>query len=305
MSAIAPRDPRAFVDPRVVLGRHGLRPKRSFGQNFLVARAVVEKIAALCVTDGDCCVVEIGAGLGTLTSALLDRGARVTAIERDREMLPVLEQELASDLARGALTLVEADAATCELVGPFSSALGERVLAGNLPYQITGRLLERAIEVHEALLAQSPGAPRGLDRVVVMVQREVADRLIAKANGDAYGQLTVFVQAAFDVKRAFVVSPGSFHPAPEIESAVVVLTPLARPRARETETFRAVVHAAFGARRKTLRNAVKALIGDPTVADAVAKTGIDLGRRGETLTVEEFADIARAIDSAKTVAEID
>ncbi len=274
----------SFVDPRTVLARHGLRPKKSFGQNFLVAAPVVDRIAALCVQAPGARVVEIGAGLGTLTSALLGRGAHVVAIERDRELLPVLRAELEADLARGVLELVEADAAQVDLPTLLGDE-GERVLAGNLPYQITGRLLEMAIPVRDRI-----------SRAVFMVQKEVADRLIAPAGGDAYGQLTVFVQAAFAVERALIVRAGCFHPAPQVDSAVVVLRPLSTPRAHETDAFRAVVHAAFGARRKTLRNALSSLLRDERARAAVDATGIDLGRRGETLSVEEFAALARAIE---------
>lgn len=267
-----------FVDPRTVLARHGLRPKKSFGQNFLVASGVVEKIAGLCVGDAEKAhVVEIGAGLGTLTTALLDRGAHVVAIERDRDLLPILREELAGR----DVELLEADAAQVDL----PALLGERgVLAGNLPYQITGRLIEMATTVASRIV-----------RAVFMVQKEVADRLASPANGDAYGQLSVFVQASFAVERALIVRAGCFHPAPNVDSAVVVLKPLAKPRAIETEAFRSVVHAAFGARRKTLRNALAGLMQDDAARAAVAATNIDLGRRGETLTVEEFDLLARAI----------
>lgn len=265
----------SFVDPRTVLARHGLRPKRSFGQNFLVAEPVVQRIAALCAPEPGLRVVEIGAGLGTLTQALLDRGAEVTAIERDRDLLPVLREELAPSLAEGRLALLEADAAQVD----YRPLLGiGGVLAGNLPYQITGRLLEIATEL-------------SVRRAVFMVQREVADRLCASPDGDAWGQLSVFVQAAFSVERAFVVSAGCFHPAPQVESAVVVLVPLATRRAAETPAFRAVVHAAFGARRKTLRNAL-ARVAPP---ETFASTGIDLRRRGETLSIEELAALAAVV----------
>lgn len=275
----------SFVDPRTVLARHGLKPKHSFGQNFLVASAIVEKIAALCVPNGQGRVVEIGAGLGTLTSALLRRGAHVVAIERDRELLPILREELEGDLSRGALELLEADAASVDLDRLLGDE-GERVVAGNLPYQITGRLLEMTI----------PVAPK-IARAVFMVQKEVADRLAAAPASDAYGQLSVFVQASFAVERALIVRAGCFHPAPRVDSAVVVLRPLPTPRAVETDAFRAVVHAAFGARRKTLRNALAALTQDPSKRAAVEAVGIDLGRRGETLSVEEFAALAQAITS--------
>ena len=285
-------DERRFVDPRTILARHALRPKRSFGQNFLVAGKIVEKIADLCVSGLDSpWIVEIGAGLGTLTAALLARADHVVAIERDRDMLPILQDELRADLERGALELVEADAAKVDLESLFDRAGSRpRVLAGNLPYQITGKLIERATELSTKV-----------NRVVVMVQREVADRLIAPADGEAYGQLSVFVQAAFDVKRELLVSAGCFHPMPEVESAVVVMVPRATPRAVETGTFRSVVHSAFGARRKTLKNALGALIRADAVRAAVDATGIDLGRRGETLTVEEFDTLARAIERGRAL----
>lgn len=275
-----------FVDPRTVLARHGLKPKHSFGQNFLVAAPIVEKIASLCVPNGSGRVIEIGAGLGTLTSALLARGAHVVAVERDRDMLPILREELADDLSRGALELLEADAASIDLPALLGDE-GERVVAGNLPYQITGRLLEMTI----------PVAPK-IARAVFMVQKEVADRLASPAGGDAYGQLSVFVQASFAVERALIVRAGCFHPAPRVDSAVVLLKPLATPRAIETDSFRAVVHAAFGARRKTLRNALAGLTQAPEKRAAIEAVGIDLRRRGETLSVEEFAALARALDEA-------
>lgn len=267
-----------FVDPRTVLARHGLRPKHSFGQNFLVAEAVVEKIAALCTPEQNLRVIEIGAGLGTLTSALLDRGAHVVAIERDRDLLPVLREELVSDR----LELIEADAARIDLPALLANQRG--VVAGNLPYQITGRLLEMTV----------PVAPL-IARAVFMVQKEVADRLAAQPATEAYGQPSVFVQASFRVERALIVRAGCFHPAPRVDSAVVVLHPLPTPRAVETEAFRNVVHAAFGARRKTLKNAIAGLIYSDAVREKVAATKIDLGRRGETLSVEEFDLLARAL----------
>jgi len=290
---LASPTPSPFVDARTLLSARGLRPKRSFGQNFLVNEGVVRRIAELCTPSGDdgssvASVIEIGAGLGALTSALLDRGGRVVAIERDRDLVPILREELASHLDRGALEIVEADAATIDYRSLFSTLPPPHVLAGNLPYQITGRLLERATELR-----------RDIVRAVFMVQREVADRIVAGPSDEAYGQPSVFVQAAFDVERAIVVRAGSFHPRPDVDSAVIVLTPRALPRAEETQAFRDVVHAAFGSRRKTLKNALAKLLASDAAQTAVAATGIDLGRRGETLSVEELAAIANAIESAR------
>lgn len=271
-----------FRDPRVVLREHGLRPKRSFGQNFLVARPVVEDIAAAVGGAPGSTVIEIGAGLGTLTAALVRSGARVVAIEPDRDMQRVLEAELGDAIER-----VAADAAAVSLA-ELAGAPGEPVLvAGNLPYQATGAIVR-------ALVAQLAS----WRRAVLMVQREVAERLVAAPASEAYGALSVFVQAACRVTRVRDVSPGCFHPAPRVWSAVVALEPLEPPRAEETETFRVVVKAAFAQRRKTLRNALLAT-GRPAAAvdAALARAAIDGKRRGETLSVEELATLAGAWES--------
>ncbi len=276
-------------DPRSLLREAGLSPKKSFGQNFLVAESVVRAIAAACVPDaeaGRARVVEIGAGTGALTSALLARARHVAAIERDRDLVPLLARTFAPEIEAGALALVEADAQTVD----YTALLGEedlaspRVLCGNLPYQITGSLLERAV-AHAARL----------ERVVVMVQQEVAERLLASPGNKIYGALTVFVRAAFDVSRVMTVSRGSFHPAPDVTSAVVRLVPVRPARALETDTFRRVVKAAFGARRKTLRNAWGALAPAAELARIAEACGVSLDARGETLDVAAFARVAKAL----------
>jgi 16S rRNA (adenine1518-N6/adenine1519-N6)-dimethyltransferase len=277
-------------DPRVLLREAGLSPKRSFGQSFLVASGVVRKIAETCVPDaevGHARVVEIGAGTGALTSHLLSRARHVIAIERDRDLLPLLGHAFDEDLRSERLELVEADAQTVDypaLLGMPDSG-SPRVLCGNLPYQITGRLLERAV-----------ANARHVERVVVMVQEEVADRLVATPGTKAYGALTVFVRAAFDVTRVMKVSRGSFYPPPDVTSAVVALTPQHPPRALETDTFRELVKGAFGARRKTLRNAWSGIADSARVQQAAADAGISLDARGETLDVEAFARMAQALE---------
>lgn len=259
---------------RELLSSGGLSPKKSFGQNFLVAEHVVARIAEACVPDaerGRTKVLELGAGLGFLTEALADRAGAVVCVERDRDLVPILERQL-GDRVR----VVEGDAAA---VNP-RELLGEvGVLAGNLPYQITGRLIE--LSVHHA---------RDLSRAVFMVQLEVADRLAAGPGSKTYGALSVFTQAAFEVEKLFEVSRGSFHPPPDITSAVVRLTP--RLLAEETDLFRAVVKGAFSMRRKTLRNAWGRLAEPAVVAAAAERAGISLDARGETLSVQDFARMA-------------
>ncbi len=272
-------------DPRVVLREAGLRPKRSFGQSFLVAEPIARAIAAACVHDdevGRARVVEIGAGTGALTRFLAERARSLVAIERDRDLVPLLERDFPD------VRVVEADAQTVDLAGLLGEeeAGSPRVLCGNLPYVITGQLLRRAVDL----------APR-LERAVFMVQAEVADHLAASPGTKDYGALTIFTLAAFAARRIQRVPPGAFHPPPEVTSAVVELVPVRPPRARETDTFRALVRAAFEARRKTLRNAWSRVAPAEKIRAAAAVAGVSLDARGETLDVEAFARTATALDA--------
>ncbi|MFK7992314.1 MAG: 16S rRNA (adenine(1518)-N(6)/adenine(1519)-N(6))-dimethyltransferase RsmA [Sandaracinaceae bacterium] len=264
----------AWEDPRRTMKRHGLAPKRRFSQNFLVSRHAVDSIVrAVAPSPGQRCV-ELGPGLGTLTAALLREGAEVVAIDQDRDMLRVLETELGHVEA---LTVVEGDAASVDLSqlapdGPIS-------VVGNLPYAITGAIL-RNLTTHRAHVSHA----------VIMVQREVGLRLAATPGNKTYGAATVFAQAAFEIETVLKVSRGSFHPPPKIDSVVLRLRTDGAPRAEETDAFRAIVKAAFGRRRKTLRNALSSLEG---AEQALGDAGIDSKRRAETLSVEELAELAR------------
>lgn len=269
-----------WEDPRRVMRRHGLQPKKSFSQNFLVSRHHVERIVEALAPSPDELTVELGPGLGTLTAALLRAGARVLAVDLDRDMLEVLRRELGE--VQG-LSLREGDAAALDL-SALAQAEGARIaLCGNLPYAVTGSILRNVVKHRDALR-----------RAVIMVQREVRDRLLSGPGSKSYGVVSVFVQAAFSVHSVTKVPPGAFHPPPRVESAVVRLEPLATPRAEETEAFRAVVKAAFGQRRKTLRNSLRSL--GAGVDQALASAGIDPSRRAETLSIEEFAALAEAWD---------
>jgi 16S rRNA (adenine1518-N6/adenine1519-N6)-dimethyltransferase len=274
-------------DPRTLLRDAGLRPKRSFGQNFLVAEPIARAIATACVHDdevGRARVVEIGAGTGALTRLLAPRALSLVAIERDRDLVPLLVRELE---AVPHVRIVEADAQSVDIGALFGGDEPEspRVLCGNLPYALTGTLMRRAVD-----------NARAFDRAVFMVQDEVAARLTASPSTKDFGALSVFVQAAFAVRRVLRASPGSFHPSPEVTSALVELTTLRPPRARETEALRALVRGAFQARRKKLRNAWAHVAGPGPLADAAARAGVSLDARGETLDVEAFARMAGEID---------
>jgi 16S rRNA (adenine1518-N6/adenine1519-N6)-dimethyltransferase len=270
---------------RELLQSSGLSPKKAFGQNFLVSESALTTIADACVPAADvghAVVVELGAGLGALTSLLASRAKHVTAVERDRDLIPILTRTLHAPIESGRLTLSETDAQRYDVGGALASSEGPRVLCGNLPYQITGQLLRLATLHSESV-----------DRVVFMVQAEVADRLLAEPSTKAYGALTVFVRAAFDVERRGRVPSAAFYPAPRVDSAIVVLTPVRPARALETDLFRLLVKAAFGTRRKTLRNAWRAVVADRERLERTANlAGISLDARGETLGVEAFARMA-------------
>jgi 16S rRNA (adenine1518-N6/adenine1519-N6)-dimethyltransferase len=265
------------------LRARGLRPKKRLGQNFLQDVHAARAIAEAATTPKGGGVLEIGPGLGALTGPLLERAARVVAIERDRELVPLLAEGLASAIATGALSIENADALEVDWRAVLEALPAPRALAGNLPYFITGALLEKATHLADLI-----------DVAVFMIQAEVAERLVAAPGSEAYGALTVFAQAAFRPARLLTVRGGAFFPRPDVDSAVVVLTPHRPPRAAETPAFRAAVRAAFGMRRKTLRNAWKGLYGwsATELAEAAARAGVSLDARGETLAVEDFGRLA-------------
>jgi 16S rRNA (adenine1518-N6/adenine1519-N6)-dimethyltransferase len=271
-----PDDP---PDPRDLLRRYDLHPKRAFSQNFLIQPDVVARIADTVASLGHE-VVELGPGLGTLTHALLARDCVVCAVELDRDMVHVLTHEYANE---DHLLVIEADAAEFDLRNHAAKRGRKVVVTGNLPYRSTGSILRRVVAQHDAL-----------EGAVLMVQKEVRDRLIATPGHKAYGALTVFSRAVFEVETVCRLRPGSFYPPPKVESTVVRLIPRMTPLAEETTAFQSVVRAAFQTRRKTLRNAMRAL-GDPgRVIDALQAAGIDPDRRGETLSIAEFASLAGA-----------
>jgi 16S rRNA (adenine1518-N6/adenine1519-N6)-dimethyltransferase len=270
----------AFEDPRKFLSRHGLRPKDSFGQNFLVAPPVAESIAQAVDPRPDETVVEVGTGPGTIAKMLSPRARRVIAIERDRDMVAAL----AADGLPANVEVLELDAAQFDYAAQCASE--PTALVGNLPYQITGRLLRAFL------------APPVRWRVaVVMVQKEVALRLCADPNDDDWGALSVFTQAACSVTRVCDASPRCFHPAPRVISTVVKLVPHAVPIAEETREFQRVVHALFAARRKTTLNAVTPASpkGREGAKEALARANIDGQRRPETLSIAELKALTDAL----------
>jgi 16S rRNA (adenine1518-N6/adenine1519-N6)-dimethyltransferase len=266
--------------PKAQLQSRGLRPKKHFGQNFLADEQLAQRIADLVPMGAS--VVELGAGLGALTRPLLTRAARLIAVERDRDLVPALAELFHAEIESGQMRVEEADAKAVNVTELLQGSPRPFVLAGNLPYQISGPLLEAAVHMAGEV-----------ERVIFLLQLEVVERLVAKADSEHYGALSVFVQAAFEVERALLIRRGAFYPQPEVDSAVVLLKP--RPaRVAETPAFRALVRAAFQKRRKKLRNAWENVCGAnrEQLGDLAARANIDLDRRGETLAVADFARMA-------------
>jgi 16S rRNA (adenine1518-N6/adenine1519-N6)-dimethyltransferase len=271
---------------RRLFAARGLRAKKSLGQCFLADDNVARRIAREATAPQGACVLEIGAGTGALTARLLERARKVVAIERDRELVALLREAFAEPIGAGSLVLVGEDALACDWPALLEGEPPPRTLAGNIPYLLTGALLKRAVAV----------APL-VDRVVLMVQREVAARLAARPGTKDYGALTVLVGVALKVVRVVRVPSSCFRPRPKVDSAVVVLEPLPAEERVKGETFRALVVAAFGKRRKTLRNAWAGVcaLSAGELERACAEAGIDLDARGETLGLEDFARMALVI----------
>jgi len=279
-----------FPDPRTLLRKYALGAKKSWGQNFLIAERAYRAIVDATVSDSADWVVELGAGLGTLTMRLAERVAegKVLAVERDRDMVSVLRGELAH---LDNVEIVEGNALTYDLamVGRWHGA--PIAVCGNLPYHIASQILFHVLEAREHV-----------QRAVVMVQKEMADRLVAGPGTKAYGALGVMVQTYADVSTVVQVGPGGFVPPPKVSSTVVRLDILAGGASRapiaDPRHYSDVVHAAFGQRRKKLHNALGARFDGAAVDAALQATGIDGNRRGETLSIEEFAALAAALPKA-------
>jgi 16S rRNA (adenine1518-N6/adenine1519-N6)-dimethyltransferase len=254
------------------------RAKRRLGQHFLTDPRILQRIAdALDARAGDT-VLEIGPGPGGLTEVLARSAGRLVAIEKDADLVPALRGRVPS------ATIVEADALEADwraLAGPSF------LVAGNIPYNITSPLIDKALE---------PPRPA---RIVFLVQKEVADRVGAAPGSEAYGALSVGVQAVARAERLFTVPAGAFHPRPKVDSAVLRLTPLRTPVVRDAEVapFRRLVVGLFGFRRKQLGRGLRELTGWEVgrVDGALARAGIDATARPETVSPPAFAGLLRAL----------
>jgi len=274
---------------REVIARHGLMAKKSLGQNFLFDLNLTRRIARAAGPLEGATVLEVGPGPGGLTRSLLAEGAaKVIAIERDARCLPALAE--ISDAYPGRLTVVEADA--LEIDEPALLAehgvTGPVRVAANLPYNVGTALLVKWLTAETW--------PPVWSSLTLMFQREVAERIVAKSATPAYGRLSVLANWRTRAKILFDVSRAAFVPAPNVTSAIVRIEPLDKPVAPAAlDRLEAVTAAAFGQRRKMLRQSLKSLLSE----DAIRAAGIDPTLRAEQLDVTELAALARAAASAR------
>jgi 16S rRNA (adenine1518-N6/adenine1519-N6)-dimethyltransferase len=268
---------------REVIATHGLSASKALGQNFLFDEQLLDRIVAIPGKLEGKAVLEIGPGPGGLTRALLRAGARVTAIERDSRCIPALAE--LQEVFPGQLRVIEDDALAIdhtELMGePFA-------VAANLPYNIGTLLFTR-------WMGQETWPPDWTS-LTLMFQQEVAQRIVAKPGTSAYGRLAVLAQWRSTAKLAMKVHRSAFTPPPKVMSAIVHVTPIDAPEGVSAKVLQRLTEAAFGQRRKMLRQSLKGL---PGALDALETCAIDATRRAETLGVEEFVAVARAMSDQK------
>jgi 16S rRNA (adenine1518-N6/adenine1519-N6)-dimethyltransferase len=265
---------------REVIKRHGLSASKALGQNFLLDEQLLDRIAAL---PGDLTgrsVLEVGPGPGGLTRALLRAGAKVTAIEMDGRCLPALAE--LGDAFPGQLTVIEGDAMKLDHAALVA---GEAFhVISNLPYNVGTALFVQWLSGEDW--------PPQWQSLTLMFQREVAERIVAKPGTSVYGRLAVLAQWRSAAKLAMKVHRSAFTPPPKVMSAIVHVTPTEAPEGVSARTLERITEAAFGQRRKMLRQSLKSV---PGAIDAMGQVGIDETRRAETLSVAEFVSLARSL----------
>ena len=280
------------VDSRATPGRTadvlrtlGVRPRKRWGQHFLVDAHALDQILSAADLSTHDVVLEVGAGLGTLTAALAPRVRQVIAVEVDETLVPSLQSAVAP---WGNVRVICADIMALDRAALFTGDGGPRKVVANLPYNLASTLVVTLLE-----------QPLELRRLVVTVQREVAERMAARPATPDYGVLSIAVQYRADVSVVEYLPASAFLPAPDVESAVVRLDVRAQPACvvQDETLFFQVVHAAFSQRRKTLRNALSGGIPMPPAdaAEACRRAGIAPMRRGETLDLAEFAALTDAV----------
>lgn len=267
---------------RGLLARHGIHPSRRKGQSFLIQPDIAGRIARAAEIPPGATVLEIGPGLGILTAALAPLCRRLLAIEIDPRLVGVLEAE--AGLPPN-VEIIQGDALETDLAALARRWRAPAVVVSNLPYAASTPLLFHLLEAGPVL-----------GRWVLMLQREVAERILAAPGGKDYGALSVPLQLFTDVKRLFSVGRANFHPRPAVDSVVLRFDVHSPEDAgvADPALLRALVREAFGQRRKTLANALSGLLG-PSAAAVLERAGIDPRARGETLSPPDFARLANSI----------
>ena len=274
-----------MTSPKILLAAHNIHPKKQLGQNFIVDPSFTGMIVKRAGILPEDIILEIGAGLGALTIPLARRAKKVFAVEKDRQIIPILNTEiLVSGLTN--ISIIEKDILSVEIKALVENMGGKIVVMGNLPYNISSQILVQLIRSRE-----------GISRAVLMFQKELAQRITAEAGCKDYGRLTVMLRYCSDIKKLADAKASLFFPKPKVDSQIIELKfkkEIDHKAADESFLFK-VIKAGFGNRRKTLKNALAAseLNIDPNTAKGVLeKSGIDPIRRAETLTVEEFVKLS-------------
>ena len=278
-------DPATRGATRELLSELGTAPNRTLGQNFLVDKNALDRIISIAEVQNDDCVLEIGPGLGALTCRLVSNAGRVTAIEKDK----ILAQFLPSKIGVEHFHLIEGDALRVNWNELGFPEEGVKIVA-NLPYSISKPFMRRVYEEWRPHLKTA----------TLMLQKEVAQRLVAAPNTDAYGPMAIMAALYSETKIAFNLAPGAFWPPPDVASSVVHIRLLAQPTIAlaDEKFFWDVVRAAFAQRRKQLINTLRAVTTDKEVLQsALESANIDPMRRGETLSLQEFALLSEKLKS--------
>ena len=281
-----------MTSPRILLAAHNISPKKQLGQNFIIDPAFTEKIVKRAGILPEDIVLEIGAGLGALTIPLARRARKVIAIEKDRQIVPILNTEvLVSGLTN--ISIIEKDILSVDINALIEDMGGKIVVMGNLPYNISSQILVQLIRSRE-----------GISRAVLMFQKELSQRITADSGCKDYGRLTVMLRYCSDIRKLVDVKASLFFPKPKVDSEILELKFKKEidHKAVDELFFFKVIKSGFGNRRKTLKNALAAseLNIDPDTAKRVLEnSGIDPTRRAETLTVEEFVRLSNTLIERK------
>lgn len=262
---------------------------KNLGQNFLIDENILKKIIDAAELDENSTVIEIGPGIGTLTQEMAKRCKKVVAIEIDKNLIPILEETLGNF---DNIKIIHADALKVDFNKIIKEENLENVkVVANLPYYVTTPIIAKLL--NERVKISS---------MIIMIQKEVADRILAKPNTDEYGTLSLLCQYHCDIKKICKVSPNCFVPPPRVESMVIRLDIRDQKRVDilDEDLFFNIIKSAFNMRRKTLSNSLKSIANEDILLKALEESNIDPKRRGETLSIEEFANLSNILFRLKS-----